>query len=104
MRELFTRNGWFNVYDFPCNSEWPTWPNEITKFQDGVQYWINPRLVDNIPDGARVYYTADLKPDTLTNVNTQENKPLFNEKITARKIIKYLLPYGIVRLIQRRRK
>jgi len=100
LRELFTRNGWFNVYDFPCNSEWPTRPNEITSFQDGVQLWINPRLVDNIPDGARVYYSSNLKPETSTNVNTQDVN-IQGKKITVKKIIKYLLPYGIVRLIQR---
>jgi len=69
LRELFTRNGWFNVYDFPCFSEWPTWPGKITSFQDGVQLWINPRLVDNIPDGARVYYTSNFlfNPDDERN-------------------------------------
>jgi FkbM family methyltransferase len=83
LRELFTRNGWFNVYDFPCNSEFPTQPGEITSFQDGVQFWINPRLVSEIPDGARVYYTSKqmllLDYEELTH-KCENLKPLINER------------------------
>jgi hypothetical protein len=55
LRDVFTRLGWFNVYDYPNGQDWPVSPGITVLFQDGAQYWANSRFVFNIPDGARVY-------------------------------------------------
>ncbi|GHV13949.1 hypothetical protein FACS189491_09610 [Spirochaetia bacterium] len=55
LRKIFSELGWFNVYDYPSDSQITTNPGIITSFQDGVQYWINPALVPLVPEGARVY-------------------------------------------------
>ena len=55
LRKAFTQMGWFNVYDYPCFSDWPTVPGMQTTFVDGVQFWLNPKFVKEVPDGARVY-------------------------------------------------
>lgn len=44
LRKLFKKLGWHNEYDFYSRKEMSTEFGEI-KFQDGVQSWINPKLI-----------------------------------------------------------
>ncbi len=44
LRDLFGRMGWISIYDFPCGCTSLTQYGEIN-FQDGVQSWINPKLL-----------------------------------------------------------
>jgi len=44
LREVFSRNGWECLHDFPCFSSIMTDYGEI-EFQDGLQTWANPRLI-----------------------------------------------------------
>jgi FkbM family methyltransferase len=69
LRNVFSSLGWFNVYDYPGLSNWVVRPGIRVAFQDGVQYWINPRLVAGIPDGARVYpfYFSEKERSSLEN-------------------------------------
>jgi len=43
------------------------------------------------------------EPKNPADLNAQKERIFYNRKITIKKLIKYLLPYGIVRQIQKRR-
>ena len=44
-RRMFSSRGWLNAWDFPCEQTSETPFGEV-RFQNGVQGWLNPRLVD----------------------------------------------------------
>jgi FkbM family methyltransferase len=46
LRETFRSLGWRCVYDYPCGRVSYT-PYGFINFQDGVQSWVNPRLVSD---------------------------------------------------------
>jgi len=48
LRELFGKHEWFKVNDYPCNSLHITKWGKIS-FGDGVQTWLNPRLIQRKP-------------------------------------------------------
>ncbi len=60
IRTVMTKENWINVWDFPCQGESDTPYGRIT-FGDGVQSWLNPRLLDNAskpvapPQGMRLF-------------------------------------------------
>jgi len=44
--KLFKKLNWQNNHSFPCNEEVLTEYGKIY-FEDGVQSWVNPKLVEN---------------------------------------------------------
>ena len=54
IRKLFSRMGWFTVFDFPYYSKWQMPDKNHVDFIDSVQFYVNPKLVDKIPEYAYV--------------------------------------------------
>ncbi|MDA7950289.1 MAG: FkbM family methyltransferase [Pirellulaceae bacterium] len=44
LRKFFHKQGWENIHDYSCHEEQET-PYGVINFVDGVQSWVNPRLV-----------------------------------------------------------
>ena len=44
LHKIFIKNGWVEIFNFGTNTTAPTGFGDI-KFSDGVQSWLNPRLV-----------------------------------------------------------
>ncbi|MBI5057046.1 MAG: class I SAM-dependent methyltransferase [Nitrospirae bacterium] len=72
LRAMFGKMGWISVYDFPCGGTSTTQYGDII-FLDGVQTWINPKLLKHsqLPDtvikimGVSFLEETESKPELL---------------------------------------
>ncbi len=76
LRDLFTRHKWQPVHDFARRSTVRTPYGDIT-FQDGVQSWLNPRLVTR---------SAQREPNASTHARASQRLETLNNTLKARNV------------------
>jgi len=76
LRDLFWRDGWFNLNDYASGSTEQTPWGEIT-FVDGVQTWVNPHLVKTSPElqPQRAFAISGHQADPLRKIMVTPNSP-----------------------------
>jgi len=82
LRSLFCRMGWVPIYDFPCGGTSSTQYGDIY-FQDGVQTWINPKLLNHsqLPDATVRIMGVSFLEETVSNSELIRIIPRINKYI-----------------------